>query len=76
MCIRDSNYANQANIATNKSGEAAFFIPGGADGVVDVVTAAFCSPMGDPALLGEESECTTASGKPGKWVQMEVTYTF
>lgn len=70
------NYANWANIATNKSGEAAFFIPGGADGVVDVVTAAFCSPMGDPDLLGEESECTTASGKPGKWVQMEVTYSF
>ena len=70
------NYANQADIATNKSGEAAFFIPGGADGVMDVVTAAFCSPIGDPDAQGVTSECTTASGKPGKWVQMEVTYSF
>ena len=44
--------------------------------MVDVVTAAFCSPIGDPDALGVTSECTTASSKPGKWVQMKVTYTF
>jgi hypothetical protein len=74
--VGTDGYANQANIATNRSGEAAFFIPGGADGIVDVVTAAFCSPMGDPELLGTPAECTTPSGKAGKWVQMEVEYTF
>ena len=37
--VGTDGYSNSADIATNKDGEATFSIPGGAEDIVDVVTA-------------------------------------
>ncbi|MBK8051290.1 MAG: PPC domain-containing protein [Anaerolineales bacterium] len=74
--VGTDSYRQQNNIATNKSGEAEMFIPGGAEGVVDVVTARFCSPVGETESVPTAEACTTASNRPGRWVVMEVNYTF
>ncbi len=70
------NYQNQVFIPTNKSGEAELFIPGGAEGIVDVVRARFCSPLPPDTPAPEGAACQTPTGNPGQWIEMEVTYTF
>ena len=74
--IGTDNYSNQAFIATNKSGESTLFIPGGAEGVVDDVTARFCSPLPEGSEAPEGAGCQTPSGLNGQWIEMQVTYTF
>lgn len=68
-------YSNQNTIVTNKDGEASFFIPGGAEDVVDVVKALVCVPLNE--LETEPANvCTTPDLTPGQPIEMNVTYTF
>ena len=75
--VGTDSYANAATIWTNKDGEARFFVPGGAESVVDVVTANICIPLTSLETPPAQAEqCTTQDGKPGKLLGIEVTYTF
>lgn len=75
--VGTDGYNDQEAIPTNKDGEATLFIPGGAENVVDVVTASVCLPLSTLATPPPaEKACTTAEDKPGELIRMEVTYTF
>ena len=77
--VGTDNYANSTTIWTNKDGEARFFVPGGAEDVVDVVTASICiplSPLETPPPAGQACTTQDGSGRPGKLLSIEVTYRF
>jgi len=71
-------YNDRQLIPTNKNGEAALFIPGGAEDVQDVVTARVCvlvNPNATPP--SPDQQCmTVAGGLPGRLIEMIVQYVF
>jgi hypothetical protein len=70
-------YSDMQSITTNKSGEASLQIPGGAESVVDLVTAEVCVQLSPNAIAPPPAEqCTTATGLPGRMLRMEVSYSF
>jgi hypothetical protein len=75
--VGTDGYNDTQPIMTNKSGEASLQIPGGADSVVDLVTAEVCVQLSPNATEPPGAEqCTTATGKPGRMLRMEVSYSF
>lgn len=74
--VGTDGYSNAQAIPTNKSGESTLFIPGGAENVVDVVTASVCLPVLAGTNVAAGTACTTPGGAPGTLISMEVTYTF
>lgn len=73
--VGTDGYHNEQWIPSNKDGEATFFIPGGAEGVVDTVDALVCVPLSDGAALPANA-CETPDGKRGTPIEMQVIYTF
>jgi hypothetical protein len=74
--VGTDGFNNMQGIPSNKSGEASLFIPGGAEGVVDVVTAQVCVPVLAGTNVAADATCTTAGGEAGTLIRMEVTYAF
>ena len=75
--VGTDGFADRQIIPSNKSGEASLFIPGGAEGIVDRVTAEVCVPVNPNATPPPpDQQCMTTTGLPGWLLFMEVTYAF
>lgn len=75
--VGTDGYADRQIIPSNKSGEASLFIPGGAEGIVDRVTAEVCVPVNPNATPPPpDQQCVTTTGAPGWLLFMEVSYAF